>query len=409
MLPEEKLDKIKALFDSLCESDFSEILAKKILDPGALKRFNLDLFSKVIGTEKLGTVVSLTVKTIENNFIGNKHNLKNQIEQLLNSIAEPAISGIYHNATAGLLNSLSAAEDISFDRNLIHTNYRLILLNLFSGETNADTFSIITKEIMQELKKMEQNIDFEYLGLLISALKKKKAGDSQAALRFSEIDKELIAIIEKSFLEEAVPDSFQHLIDYPESSVLGAQFYLGKIFDEGKINDITLKLLLKFFANDLSLFYDYLSKRCQDIEMTEKILAILKTIDHNKLLDILEQIYLFSHNYIKLEILRIIGERGQYHKDFLMEVLSKEDAPLRKEALITLMKDEKIKQEILENLFSIKSPWRIDAVNLLSNIRMIEELNIRDARDYLVNLNKRIFFWNWEIKKKINNTLNAWK
>ena len=95
MLPETKLDKIKALLDSLSESDFSDILTNEISAVDRLGNFNIDLFSKVIGAEKLAIVVSLTAKHIQEHFLGGKPKLKAKIEHLMNTCTESSLIEIY--------------------------------------------------------------------------------------------------------------------------------------------------------------------------------------------------------------------------------------------------------------------------------------------------------------------------
>jgi hypothetical protein len=409
MLPENELDKIKALFDSLSDSDFAELLANEIFDIDRLGNFDLNLFSKVIGNEKITNVMPLTITYISDNFLGNKQKLKKKIEHLLNGLTDPAWIEIYKNNFSSLLNNLSSAEDISFDRNLISTNYRLIILTLFLCEVSKDSLAALSAEIIQELKKMTPDADFEYLSMLINVLEKKKNSEKgQGQTVFSEVDKEIAVIVENQCWDASAAN-LQNIIDYPKSSVMGIQFYLSKIFGERKINSAAFNLFLKFFPNKLNLFYELLKKECSDIEFTERVLSILKTLDTTMLLDILEQVYLFSHNYIKMEIIRIMGESGNYRKEFLLNILSKEDAALKKEVLLTLIKEEKIKQDILASFFSVDDPWNVNSNVLMSNLEVVDELAIKDAKDYLVDLNKKIFFWNWKVKAKIRSILNKWK
>ncbi len=410
MLPETKLDKIKLLLDSLSESDFSDILTNEISAVDRLGNFNIDLFSMVIGAEKLATVASLTAKHIQEHFLGDKPKLKVKIEHLLNICTESPLVEVYRSTFLPLLNTVSSVEDHSFDRDLIDTNYRLILIDLLRCEDAKDNLGILASELAQELNKMKQTAEFDYLDILIDTLKKKKkAGDNQAALIFSELDKQITLIIENVFWLDMLPDNFRHFLDYPESSALGIQFYLGKIFEEEKISGAALKLFLRLFPGNLNLFYDCLSRRRSDIGFIQKIIAIVKTQDTNQVLDILEGIYLYSTTYIKIDVLKTMQETGKYRKEFLMEIISQDNISLRKEALLILIQDTQAKQIILKKFFDFDGPWKIDGNVLLSNIKLIEELEIKDAKDYLIALNKKLFFWNWNIKREIRMILDKWK
>lgn len=409
MFPEEKLNKIKVLFDSFSESDFAEILIGEIFNVDRLENFNLDLFSRVILQEKLPAVLSLTVKNIRESFLGDKQKLKKKIDHLFSYLSEPDLAEIYRNAFSELLNSISAAKGFSFDHDLIKVNYRLIILWLFLCEADKETLSLITKEITQELEKMSKGVDFEYLTLLVDFLKKR---EETAAGKGSPAPEDLVklvtTIIENSCWDVSSLEDFQRFIDYPQSSVLGAAFYLENIFAKRRISSAALKLFLKFFPQDIRIFYEHLG-RCQaDIELIEKIIAIFKTLDKKVALPMLEQLYLFSNTYIKIEIIRAMRELGSYRKEFLIDILLKGEIPLKQEVLSTLIKDEKTKEEILEAFFTIDNPWRINGKALLANIRVIEELDMRDAKDYLLTLNKKLFFWHWNLKREIKNILNKW-
>jgi hypothetical protein len=407
-LPEEELNKIRILVEGLSESVFAEILSSRIFDVDRLENFNLDLFSRVIGTERLPTVVSLTIKNIHDNFFGNKEKLKYKIEHILNSLTDLKLSQIYRNAFTPLLNTLASAPGVSFDHKSIKVNYRSIILHLLLHTANQQTLDIIAKEITGELGMMNRAVDFEYLGLLIGALKKRQAAiPAEAEPAFQEIAGLITTTVEKN-LWEAPPGDLDDLIDYPQSSVMGIAFYLDKMLAEGKINSPGLKLFLRLFPQGLNPFYDYLSKR-QDIELAEKIISVLKTIDIDLALPILERIYSFCNTYIKIEILRAMGELGSYRKEFFIDVLLNGEIPLKQEVLLTLIKDENKKKEILEKFFSVDDPWRVNTKTLLDNIRLIERLDLKYTKVYLLELNKKLFFWHWGVKREIKRILNKWE
>jgi hypothetical protein len=177
---------------------------------------------------------------------------------------------------------------------------------------------------------------------------------------------------------------------------------------EGKINSPGLRLFVRLFPHELNLFYDHLSKR-QDIELDEKIISVLKTIDIDLALPMLEQIYSFCNIYIKVEILRAMGELGNYRKEFFLEILLSGEIPLKQEVLLVLIKDESKKHEILEKFLSIDDPWKVNTKALLDNIRLIERLDLKYTKVYLAALNDKLFFWHWGIKREIKRILNKWE
>jgi hypothetical protein len=406
---EAELNKTKVLFSSLSEGDFASILSAEIFDIDSFSNINLELFSKVIGEDRVASVCEFTIKKINENFFGNKQKLKARLEDILNQISDPVLNGIYKNAFSSLLKSISLAADISFDRDSLNSNYRLILLHLLLCTTKTESLVVILEEVMLELQNMAKVIDFEYLNMLVGILQKRKETIKSGTFPiFEEIDKFITLSIENSCWDTS-SDNLREIADYPRTSVLGVKFYLDRFFSEKKINGIALKLFIKLFPGDLNLFYGQISKSHSDIELLETTIAALKTLDNSLSLPVFEQIYLSSNSYIKIEIIRAMRELDNYRKEFLIDILLKGDIPLKQEVLLILLKDEKTKHEILSAFFAVDDPWKVDSKALIGNIRLMEELALKDAKDYLCELNKKLFFWHWNIKWEIKKLLKKWK
>lgn len=408
-LPEEELKKIRVLFGCFSENDFAAILTEEILNFEGLWGQNLKLFSDVIGEDKIRSVCLLTVKQIDENFIGNKQKLKNRIEEMLDGFPDPVLCPIYRSVFSPFLEGISQAVDITFDRDSMNSNYRLIVLHLFLCVTDKDNLSVILDEALLEVQKISQVSDFGYLNILIRILSRKEIILKCEGLpQFQEINKLITIIIENSCWDASL-DGFREVMDYPRTSVLGEKFYLDRFFSEKQVRNTALKLFLTLFPQDRKLFYEYISKAHSDIELMERIIAALKNLDNNLALPVLEQVYLLSNSYIKVEIIRAMRELGNQRKEFLIDILFKDELPLKQEVLPILLKDENTKKEIFKAFFTIDNPWELDSKALLINIKLMEELAIKDAKDYLSALNKKLFFWHWHIKKEIKNIMKKWK
>ncbi len=62
----------------------------------------------------------------------------------------------------------------------------------------------------------------------------------------------------------------------------------------------------------------------------------------------------------------------------------------------------------LDNLLYIPSPWGKKNKLIMENIMVIEEIELKEAEDYLVTLSKRRFFWNRNLRKKASGVLEKW-
>jgi hypothetical protein len=81
---------------------------------------------------------------------------------------------------------------------------------------------------------------------------------------------------------------------------------------------------------------------------------------------------------------------------------------LKKEALVVLMRDEAHKKKAIEILLSIRNPFGIKNRAILENIRIIEEVGLKEAKAYLISIGKKQFFWNRDIKREVQEILDKW-
>ncbi|MFC1657861.1 hypothetical protein ACFL1D_00595 [Candidatus Omnitrophota bacterium] len=404
-----ELEKMRALFNSFTESDFAEMLTNEVLNVDAFDSSGLDLFSKITSAEIHPAIASLTAKSLNQRVLGDKQKIRNKIESLLRDSDKSSCSQVYLDTLSSFLKSISGARGFSFDHDLAYANYRLILLDLLLRWQSKDRLEAIIEEASKILKNKDQGVDVTYIKLLADIIKKKKTEAPQMSLLLDGLDKQITHFVENNIWDEEPSADFQYLSDYLESSTLGVDLYLNRIFDENKVNAAVLKLFLKFFPDSLHLFNMNLKKRISDIDFISNLIKSLKAVDSPLGLNILEQIYLFSENYIKIEVLRAMQDMGAFDKEFLLSILQKDNAFLKKEALLALMKDEKAKGQALEVLFSTKGSRRTVNRALLENIILVEEMGLKEAKDYLKAVSKNLFFWNWGIKRRIREILSKWK
>lgn len=402
------LEKIGLLFGCFAERDLSDILTNEILNVSGEDTFNFDLFLKIVDVKNYPAIAFLTERYHRDQLLGDKQKIRAKVERLLSTVDKYQFSKTYHDMLDPFLKEVSSDRGLVFDRNSAHVNYRIILLNLFFQEKNNDRSELIIRHISRELKNALHVKDFGYFKLLVDILKMKKIETPQMSLLFEDLDKQIAGFVENNIWNEQLPEDFQYMADYVESSVLNADFYLNKIFGEEKIKPIILKLFLKFFPDSLPIFLEKLKRRYSDIGFNEKLIQSLKMVNNSSVPDVLKEIYLVSNEYIKGEVLVSMQELGAFNREFLLSILQKDEIFQKREALLILMKDNEAKQEALKALFLIKSPWGIKNRVLMDNIIVVEELGLKDARDYLVSISKKHFFWNWRIKRKAKEVLKKW-
>ncbi len=409
ILSDSDLEKIKGLFSCFDENDFADILIGVILSTDESENFSFDFFFRVVDAKIQQAVASLTVKSIREKFLGDKQKAYNRVEALLKAAEKYPFSEVYKNAFASLLDDIASTRIFTIDKDSLYLNYQFILLNLLSREKEKDSLGLIVDKISIELEKILKKTDIAYLKVLLGIIKAKKAEDPQMATVFEKLDNQIILFIEDNLWKGTLGEDFQYFIDYAPSSVSGIDVYLKKIFDENQINATIVKIFLKFFPESLDLFFSSLEKKNSDIEFNERLIKSLKEINNDSALNMLKRIYSISNNYIKNEVITALSELDKFDKELALSILRKEDVFLKKEALLMRARDEKTKREALETLFLINSPWGIKNKVLLGNISVVEDAELKDAKEFLVAISKKHFFWNWNIIRKAREVLDKWK
>ena len=96
---------------------------------------------------------------------------------------------------------------------------------------------------------------------------------------------------------------------------------------------------------------------------------------------------------------------SSYDEDFLMESLQKGIYPLKKEALLNLVRHEATRDKAFELLFSIPSPFGIKNRILRKHIQLVEETALAEARDHLFALGQKKDIWNRRLRKEAKKVL----
>ncbi|MCM8780988.1 MAG: hypothetical protein NC908_03595 [Candidatus Omnitrophica bacterium] len=402
-------DAIGVFFDNLSENDIAEILSDELLYDDNFDQLSFNLFLKIISPDKHRAVSGFLDKALNRKGISDSQKIKTKIGRLFSNSEDSSTSQVYRKTLLKFLDDISYVETISLDRSLMLTNYRRILASLLLEEKDHRRITVILNHIENGLKDIAED-DFEYLKLLIHILQKKRAEDTSLADLFNRLDSQIVNFIEESIWKEEASLDIQPLLETLQSSTLGLEVYLYRIFKESKINPYVIKMFLRFFPDRLGLFYEHLKEKHSDVEFLERTIASLKKVDSPIILDVLKQIFLFSNKFIKLEIVKAMQELPMLDKDFLFEILKGEEIALKKEALIALARYDSSRHEALKELLFMPGiiPWDRRNKVLFENIIAVEEADIREAKDYLIDIKQRLFFWNRKLKNTINAILQKW-
>jgi len=409
-LPDERIEKVKVLFKDLNVDDFASLLLYKIIADESFDSLGFQLFSRLSDEKRHKEIASsLLDKAVHQESLKDNPKAIKKIQDLLSDSHRQFTSGVYQHTLSSLLRNISGEERLFFERHLLRAHYRLIILNLLDQERNKESLSLILESLSREWEELTKDKDWEYIKKLTQVVKKIKKEDTSLADLFAELEKRITNLFETIIWEEGVSLDFNFFVGALEKTSLDSDFYLDKIFGENKINSYGLRLFFKFFPQKAAIFYENLKKKSFDIEFMVKTIEVLKSLDSTMALEILKYIYSFANEFIKIEVLKAMQVLSMFDKELLFSILQKKDVNLKREALAILAKEEQAKREALKILLCIPSPWGLKNKIILQNSIIIEELGLKEGREYLEELGRRRFFWNKQIRKKAQEILAKWQ
>ncbi|MDD5027056.1 MAG: hypothetical protein PHV58_00985 [Candidatus Omnitrophica bacterium] len=406
----DNVGKLKGLFSDLDGNDFADLLLSQVSDSGRLNTLNLELFSRLAGEERAEKIAFRLADKVKGKIeLSNKPALYKKIKDLLSGPDAQTVSPAYHLALATLIKDISFKDTLFFDRGQLRSNYRTAILNLLIQEKNAEDLNMILEKLDREWGNISQDKDYQFLKYLLDALRQKnKTGEFSAGVLES-IEKRIGEEVEKGIWDEAVPQGLALLADALDKSYLTVDFYLDKIFRENKLNTHGLKLFLRFFPASLSIFYEYLRSRRADLEFLNQAIQILSGIDLSVSLPVLKEVFFSGNELIKLEVLEVMRNSAVVDTEFLFSLLEEKSIALRKGALRVLRKNDADRNKALDLLLGIPSPWGSRNQLILENVKIVEDLWLEEAGDYLVAFSKRRFFWNKNLRNAALEVLKKWK
>jgi hypothetical protein len=403
-MDDESVNKLKAFLPALGLDDYAQVLWDEIVSDSNFDISSFQLFSKFLGEkdhEKIAESLSRNLLSREGRNVAG--NVSRKVKELF-SLPDSGslISKFYLKAMLAVSENTIIEEGFVFDRKLLAGNYRYILLNLLSEEKDVKQLEFIVGKLSQEWDKIAEEKNVEYLKCLGKIIQKKNP-DLNLEL-FRELSKKFYNFIEAFIWEEAIPAGFAAFFENMEASSFEAEVYFKNIFEEAKVNSRILEAFFRFFPNKLPDFYARLKDKCVDIDFAAKVVESLGETDSPLVLPVLEMIFSFSNDIIKIEIIRIMAATKRYNREFVFGVLKGSGDFMKKEALAVLSQPQD-QQKAMDLLFLLPNPWGKNNVLLAQNLALVEELRYKQAVPYLEHLYRNTAFWNMGLKKKIKNVL----
>jgi len=408
-IPAENVEKIKAFFKDVNEEQFADLLLDDLVKDDNFDTLSLQLFSKLTGEERQKNIsLSLLNRVTATDPLKDNPRAAKKVRDLLSSSDSQVLSDGYRNILASLLKNISFEKGVFFDRSRLYLNYRYILLDLLDEERDEGKLALIITKLLGEWGNIVNDLDARFLRCLCDITKRIKKENTQTTALFEGLDKRISEFIEHLLWEERSLPDMEYLIEYLDKSSSKVDFYLNKIFVEERLSPAVLKLFFKSFPGQKQAFYKQLEIRRQDMDFFIRMINNLKRIDPKQALEALTYIYSFSNEMIRIEVLKVMQGLPEASFGFIILVLKKGDALVKKEALGIAAKDLQLRKEAVNALLAISSPLGLKNKLLLENMGLIDEAGFKEAADYLYFLKNKRYFWNRDIRKKADEILRNW-
>ncbi|MFH1413374.1 MAG: hypothetical protein ABIG56_00810 [Candidatus Omnitrophota bacterium] len=404
-----QIDKIKVYVKDLNNDDLAQLLLEGILEKEKFDYSSFKLFSQIVNIDSHKDIaLVLESKIKDSNSLKNNPKVKKNIKEIFALSQKSEISVFYRNALNSLIKGDTSEVTLLFDQELAEENYYYILLNLFMENTGKDENSLIVKYLLKQCQRLAEANRITDITILLDTIDKKRKEDAFAAGVAGDLENQVYDLIEGKIFQETDNVELGHILERMKQSSLGIGHYLKKIFDEGRVNSYALKLLLRFFAGELPKIYRRLKQKRTDIDFLAKFMKGLEKVDSPISTDILKKIFITSNSLVKIQALKSMKEQTTKDNRFFFSLLDKKEVFLRKEAF-AILKDEQSSRVIaLRKLLDITSPLGIRNKLIIENMAIVEASGLKDAEDQLVNLSKRRFFWNGNMRKKAKEILEKW-
>jgi hypothetical protein len=400
----QEIDKIKAYFEDLTNQDLTDTLIESISKDEDFNNLSFGLFTRLFEPARNQEVASdLERKLKSSESLKNDPRLRKKVKELFSVSDDSYILPVYRQALDWIYADHQAETQLTFERELLKDNYHFLLLNLLAQEKMADYLAIISERILKEIEASLERREWPYLKAASEILATRLKEGGVVASSLGKLRERLGGLIESRVFDSEGDQELHAFFEAMSQSFLGAAYYLQKVFPERTVNPQVLRLWMRFFPDQMDLFYQELERAKSDIDFLSRMAKAMEGSDSGLSLELLKRIFALSNNIIRLEVLKIMQTLPGMDKEFLLSVLASEDLQLKREALPVLFHNEQGQKAGLEFLLTVPAGFGKRNRILLENLTLLEGLNeeqLKQGRAYLEPLSRKPFFWNKGIREK---------
>ncbi len=407
--PKIESEDTKMLFKDLSNDDFASVLWEEILKDESFNPLSFQIFSRLIEEKDQSSVAnSFKKEAQQQRSLSRSSHVRQKIKELLTGSPDDIVSKSYQQTLSSILEDISYEGELTYDHNLVQGNYRFMLLNLLSKEKSKERSIYLAEEILAGWESIVDQRDLEFIKSLVSVLDRKRNDLSYEPI-FLKMNKQIAYFVaEFEFNGNEIPSAFENVRNYLKETFVGINTYLDRMFKENKVGPVILQLYFQTYPDSFSLFKRNLIEKSNDIEFLKKITENLSKVDSIESLEALKCIFYFGNDSLKIKVLESLKKLSIQDEGFLFDILNKKGMTLKKEAVLILLRSKDTTRKVIEEFFSIFSPFGIKNKILLENVKITEELELKMARDKLTAISGWKSFWSKKLKGETLKVLEKW-
>ncbi len=407
-LSPDQLGRWKDLVNGLKDEDLAEALADGVREEEEADARGVAVFARLVEPGRYRDVLSFLRQIFNKVPMGEAAGpLRQGVDTILSPVSGEILAGHERWFLEMFLQSLSAGSFRAIDRESLKRNYLALLLELLDGEKLQERRGPILDALAGELEHAILAEDWAFFRAAFELILRR---EREFAFHpgFKDIRRTLAMTVERKILDEEASSELGRFIPFLNESAFGVNDYLEKIFGEGKMTPFIFQLFFKFYMDYIFYFDINLDRKTGDLRFLEKMVDCLKEVDSPGSLVTLKTIYGRGPDVLKTKILRAMQRLTHFDEDFLLSILKKGSLSLKKEALPILARNAQARAGAFATLFRIPSPFGLRHRLLRENVRLVEEMDLKDAVDFLLPLARRKAFWDRGLKGQAQRLLEKW-
>lgn len=406
--PETKFEQLRLILSDLTEQDLASTLWEEIIGDDKFDSLSFSVFSKIISRDRHKKIASSLHGLFHaDREVNRRAEVEHKLRLLLSGTSGLLLSDVYRQTLTSLMTEIPFEKKMELDAKELMRSYHRLLLNLLAREAGPEAESKILERLSEEWTAIVEDEDLDYLRSLWEVLGAGAGGrtDVQA---FAALKERLADHLEGLILRGDDSPALDAFVGLLGQSRREAAVYRDKIYEDKTVSPTLLRAAFAFFPSFPADLKAGLDKHKSQLRLMERLADALGGLDSPLSLDILKALFRSGDKRLKPRAIKAMRGHREIDEPFLFGALEDKDEQVQGEALLCLAGRERACHVALAKLLNIQSPYGSRNRTLIKHIRLVERVDVRQAKPFLRALARRKDFWNRRVRQEARRVMEAW-